>query len=100
MRTKKYVAECYEILGVTPETPKEDVKRAFKKLIMAHHPDRKEDHEKDNYEEASKVFIEAYKTITDEEFMETVAGFENGTTGKNQECYCGSEEKYKKCCGK
>ena len=26
--------------------------------------------------------------------------FETGKTGRNQDCYCGSEKKYKQCCGK
>jgi DnaJ-class molecular chaperone len=100
MRTKQHIAECFEILGVTPQTPKEEIKKAFKKIIMQHHPDRKADEEKEGYEEASKIYIDAYKTITDEEFMQKVADFESGKTGKNQECYCGSEKKYKQCCGK
>jgi DnaJ-class molecular chaperone len=100
MKNKKYIAECYEILGVTPETPAEDVKRAFKRKIMAHHPDTKAEEEKAMHEEASKIYIDAYKTVTDEEFMAKVRGFENGTIGKNQDCYCGSEKKYKQCCGK
>ena len=100
MRTKQHIVECYEILGVTPETPKEEVKRAFKKIIMQHHPDTKGDHEKEGYEEASKIYIDAYKIITDEEFLQKVADFESGKIGRNQECYCGSEKKYKQCCGK
>ncbi len=99
-KTKRYIAECYEILGATPETPVEEIKRAFKKIIMRHHPDTREAHERGAYEEASKIYIDAYKTVTDEEFMAKVRGLESGTLGKNQECYCGSERKYKQCCGK
>jgi DnaJ-class molecular chaperone len=98
-KTKRYIAECYEIMGVTPETPKEEIKRKFKSIIMAHHPDQKEHHEKEKYGEASKIYIEAYKTITDDAFLERVKDFESGKIGKNQECYCGSEKKYKQCCG-
>lgn len=99
-RTKKHIAECYEILNVTRDTPKDEIKRSFKRIIMEHHPDRKEEHEKEGYEEASKIYIEAYKTVTDEEFMMKVTAFENGTLGKNQDCYCESERKYKHCCGR
>lgn len=99
MRTKKYVQECYDIFGVTPDTPAEEIKRAFKRTIMKHHPDTKADDEKAMYEEASKIYIDAYKCITDTEFMAKKKGFEEGTIGKNQECYCGSEKKYKQCCG-
>jgi molecular chaperone DnaJ len=100
LKTKQHIQECYEILGVTPQTPKDEVKRAFKKIIMKHHPDTKEEHEKPGHEEASKIYIDAYKIITDEEFLTKVADFESGKTGKNQDCYCGSEKKYKHCCGK
>jgi preprotein translocase subunit Sec63 len=99
-RTKQHIKECYEILDCTPDTPKEEIKRKFKKIIMAHHPDHREEHEKEGYEEASKIYIDAYKTITDEEFMTRVADFHSGKIGKNQECYCGSEKKHKLCCGK
>lgn len=98
LKTKKHISECYEILGVTPETPPEEIKRAFKRVIKLHHPDTKEEHEKERYEEASKIYIESYKLITDEEFMGFVAAFESGEIGKNKECYCGSEKKYKLCC--
>jgi DnaJ-class molecular chaperone len=99
-RTKKHIQECYEVLGVTPETPKDDVKRAFKKIIMVHHPDTKDEHEKAAYGIASEIYIDAYKTITDEAFLARVADFQSGKIGKNQDCYCGSEKKYKQCCGK
>jgi len=100
LRTKQCIKECYEILGVTPQTPKEEIKRAFKKIIMVHHPDTKVDDEKEMYDEASKIYIEAYKIVTDDEFLAKVAGFESGAIGKNQDCYCGSEKKYKQCCGR
>ena len=99
-KTKQYIVECYEILDVTPETTPEDIKRAFKKKIMLHHPDTKEEHEKEGHEEASKIYIDAYKTVTDVEFMSKVRDFETGKLGKNQDCYCGSDKKYKHCCGK
>jgi DnaJ-class molecular chaperone len=99
-RTRTFLTEAYEVLGVTPETPKEEVKRAFKKIIMVHHPDTQGEENKAGYEEASKIYIEAYKAITDEEFLAKVKGFEDGTIGRNQDCYCGSEKKYKQCCGK
>jgi DnaJ-class molecular chaperone len=100
LRTKRHIRECHEILGVEKDTPKDEIKKAFKRIIMLHHPDRKEEHEKAAYEEASKIYIEAYKTLTDDEFMQTVRDFESGKLGKNRECYCGSERKHKQCCEK
>ena len=99
-RTKQHIDECHEILGVTRQTPKDEVKRVFKKIIMQHHPDMKESHEKEKYEEASKIYIDAYKVVSDEEFMAKVDAFESGKIGRNQDCYCESEKKYKHCCGK
>jgi len=99
-RTRQFITEAYEILGVTPATPKDEIKRAFKRIILEHHPDTKEDHEKEGYGEASRIYIEAYKAITDEEFLARVKAFEDGSIGRNQDCYCGSEKKYKQCCAK
>jgi|GEM_PF-3666940 len=99
-RTKAIIEECHEILEVTRGAPREEVKRKFKKIIMLHHPDHKEEHEKGKYEEASKVYIDAYKVVSDEEFMAKVDAYESGKIGKNQDCYCESEKKYKHCCGK
>jgi DnaJ-class molecular chaperone len=99
-RTKKAIEESHEILGVTRSTPKEEMKSKFKRLIMAHHPDHKEEADKERYEEASKIYIHAYKVVTDEEFMAKVEAYETGKIGKNQDCYCESEKKYKHCCGK
>jgi molecular chaperone DnaJ len=100
LHTKEFIAQSYEILGVTPETPKEEIKRAFKRIIMRHHPDTQGTENQEGYEEASKIYIESYKVITDDAFLARVKGFEDGTIGKNQECYCESEKKYKQCCGK
>ncbi len=32
--------DYYEILGVTPGAPDEDIKRAYRRLVFEHHPDR------------------------------------------------------------
>lgn len=97
-RTRRFITESYEILGVTPATPKEEIKRAFKRIILEHHPDTKGEEDKEAYGEASRIYIEAYKAVTDEAFLARVKAFEDGTIGRNQDCYCGSEKKYKQCC--
>lgn len=54
--------EAYQILGVAYGAPEDEVKSAFKKLALQHHPDRN----KDNQEESEKKFKEinsAYQLI-------------------------------------
>ena len=58
------MASPYDILGVTPDTPVDEIKRAYKKLALAHHPDKNPD----NVEEATTKFQEisnAYYEITE-----------------------------------
>jgi len=57
----------YEILGLDPETPVDQVKKTYKKLSLKWHPDKVAEDEK---EAAEKQFVEitkAYKVLTDEE---------------------------------
>ena len=61
MATKK--RDYYEVLGVNKDAADEDIKKAYRKLAMKHHPDRNPD-DKDaegNFKEAK----EAYEVLTD-----------------------------------
>ena len=58
MATKK---DYYEILGVNKHAGKEEIKKAYKKLAIKHHPDKGGDAEK------FKELSEAYAVLSDEE---------------------------------
>jgi DnaJ family protein A protein 5 len=54
----------YDILGVERDANNDDIKRAYKKLALVHHPDRNPD----NVEEATRMFHQvqdAYEVLTD-----------------------------------
>jgi curved DNA-binding protein CbpA len=56
----------YSILGVNVDASTEDIKRAFRRLALQHHPD----HNPENIKEAEEKFKEineAYQVLSDEE---------------------------------
>jgi molecular chaperone DnaJ len=63
MATKK--RDYYEVLGLNKDASEEEIKKAYRKLAMKHHPDRNPD-SKDG-EEKFKEAKEAYEILTDAE---------------------------------
>lgn len=61
MATKK---DYYEILGVNKSTPKEDIKKAYRKLAVKYHPDRNQGDAE--AEEKFKELGEAYEVLMDD----------------------------------
>ena len=55
--------DYYEILGVNRDASDEDIKKAYRKLAMKHHPDRNPDNPKS--EEQFKEAKEAYEILSD-----------------------------------
>ena len=55
--------DYYEILGISNSSSNDDIKKAFKKLAMKHHPDRNPDNPK--AEESFKEIQEAYAVLSD-----------------------------------
>ncbi|QTN31520.1 J domain-containing protein [Akkermansiaceae bacterium] len=57
--------DYYQILGITKDAPQAEVKKAFRKLARAHHPDVAKD--KSTAEEKFKEINEAYEVLGDPE---------------------------------
>src|SRR3954466_3010399 len=55
--------DYYEVLGVNKDASEEDIKKAYRKLAMKHHPDRNPDNPR--AEEQFKEAKEAYEILTD-----------------------------------
>ena len=55
--------DYYEVLGVNRDAAEDEIKKAYRKLAMKHHPDRNPDNPKS--EEAFKEAKEAYEILTD-----------------------------------
>jgi DnaJ-class molecular chaperone len=54
----------YETLGVSPDASTDDIKKAYRKLALEHHPDRNQGDKK--AEEKFKEISQAYETLGDE----------------------------------
>ncbi|MDI6730268.1 MAG: molecular chaperone DnaJ [Candidatus Altarchaeum sp.] len=63
MKGKDY----YEILGVSKNTTKDDLKQAYRKLAMQYHPDKASPDKKKEYEEKFKEISEAYAVLSNDE---------------------------------
>ena len=57
--------DYYEVLGVAKNASEEDIKKAYRKLAMKHHPDRNQGDDAKKSEEKFKEAKEAYEMLTD-----------------------------------
>src|SRR5450830_1083891 len=55
--------DYYEVLGLNRDASEDDIKKAYRKLAMKHHPDRNPDNPK--AEESFKEAKEAYEILSD-----------------------------------
>ena len=57
--------DYYEVLGVAKNAPEEDIKKAYRKLAMKHHPDRNQGDDAKKAEDRFKEAKEAYEMLSD-----------------------------------
>ena len=57
--------DYYEVLGVAKNASDEDIKKAYRKLAMKHHPDRNQGDAAKAAEEKFKEAKEAYEMLSD-----------------------------------
>ncbi len=62
MATKR---DYYDILGVPRNATEDDLKKAYRRLAMEHHPDMVKDGDKKAHEERFKEINEAYQVLSD-----------------------------------
>ena len=62
MATKR---DFYDILGVPKNASEEDIKKAYRKLAMKHHPDRNQGDDAKKSEDKFKEAKEAYEMLSD-----------------------------------
>ena len=56
--------DYYQLLGVSRSATADEIKKAYRKLAMLHHPDKNQGHKKS--EEKFKELSEAYDVLSDE----------------------------------
>src|SRR6185312_11593884 len=94
--------DYYSVLGLNRDASEEDIKKAYSKLAMMHHPDR---HPASKAaEEKFKEATEAYEMLTDAEKRRTYVAYGHagvnpqmgmgGGMGPGQEGFCGFAEAF------
>src|ERR1700722_6838293 len=76
--------DCYELLGIARNASIDDIKKAYRKLAMQHHPDR--NHGNKEAEHKFKELSEAYEVLSDSQRRAAYdrfghAAFEQGGRG-------------------
>ncbi len=73
--------DFYQTLGVTKSATADEIKKAYRKLAMQHHPDKNQGNKK--AEEKFKELSEAYETLSDEKKRQTYDQFGHAGPGGN-----------------
>ena len=84
--------DYYELLGIARTASDEEIKKAFKKLALKHHPDRNPNNKKEA-EEKFKEIAEAYEVLSDQDKRERYDRFgHEGLRGQNVGQYASAED--------
>jgi len=84
--------DYYEVLGVEHDASEEEIKKAFKKLALKHHPDRNPNSKKEA-EEKFKELAEAYEVLSNKDKRERYDRFgHEGLRGQNVGQYASAED--------
>ena len=59
--------DYYEVLGLAKGASEDEIKKAYRKLAMKHHPDRNQGDDAKAAEEMFKEVKEAYEILSDEQ---------------------------------
>lgn len=59
--------DYYKVMGVPKDVTTAQLKKAYRKLALANHPDKHPDSEKEIYEKKFQEITEAYEVLSDEE---------------------------------
>lgn len=73
--------DFYQLLGVSKTATPEEIKKAYRKLAMQHHPDKNQGNKKS--EEKFKEFSEAYEVLSDKEKRQAYDQFGHAGVGGN-----------------
>jgi molecular chaperone DnaJ len=88
--------DYYQVLGISRTASDDDIKKAYRKLALKHHPDRNPDNHREA-EEQFKVLVEAYQVLADPERRNLYdrfghAAFETGGPGAGFDVTAGFED--------
>lgn len=75
--------DYYEILGVKKDASVSDIKKAYRKLALSHHPDRVSADKKKQAEEEFKEISEAYAVLSDPKKRQTYDQFGHAGIDQN-----------------